>query len=76
MQIYDLWSGMTLVGGLFSHSQLLFNYECFVMFEALKKSIDTQNYYHMKNALQATPHILGFQLEERVKKVGYALIDL
>ena len=30
----------------------------------------------MKNALQADLQTLGFQMEERVRKVGHALIDL
>ena len=73
---YDLWNGMALVGGLFSHSQLLHKHECFVVFEAIKKSIENHSSIHMKNVLQAASHSLRFQFEERIRKVGYALIDL
>ena len=76
MQHYDLWNGMALVGGLISYSQLLFKHECFILFEAIKKSIDNHSSIHMKNALQATSYALGSQFKERIKKVGYALIDL
>ena len=53
MPHYDLWHGMALVGGLFSHSQLLVKHECFSLFEAIKKSIDNHISIHMKNTLQA-----------------------
>ena len=76
MQNHDLWNGMALVGGLFSHTQLLQKHEFFVVFEALKKSIDSHSFIYLKHALQSAPQFMGFQLVESVKKVGHAMIDL
>ena len=38
--------------------------------------IHNRNSIHMKNTLHAASQSLGFQFEEYVKKVGYALVDL
>ena len=76
MQNYDLWNGMVLVGGLFSHTQLLQKHEFYVFFEALKKSIDTCNFIYLKHALPSEPCLMGVQLVERIKLVGHAMIDL
>ena len=76
MQNYDLWNGMALVGGLFSHTQLLQKHKFFVIFYAFKKSIDNRSFIYLKNALQFAPRLIGFQLVERIKKVGHAMIDL
>ena len=46
------------------------------MFEALKKVIDKCSPSYMKGALQVTSCALSFKLEERIKKMGYALLDL
>jgi hypothetical protein len=51
---------MALVGGLFSHSQLLVKHECFVLFEAIKKLIHNRSSISMKNALQVASRSLGF----------------
>ena len=55
MQKYDLWNGMALVGGLFSHSQLLQKHEFYVVFEAMKTSIDTCSFIYLKHALPPNP---------------------
>lgn len=76
MQNYNLWNGMTLVGGLFSHNQLLQKHEFYVVFEALKKSIDTCSSIYLKHALPFEPCLMGVQLVERIKLVAHAMIDL
>ena len=76
MQNYDLWKGMALVGGLFSYIQLLQKHEFYVIFEALKKSIDTYSSIYLKHALPFEPCLMGVQLVERIKLVGHAMIDL
>ena len=43
MQKYDLWNGMALVGGLFSHFQILQKNEYYIVLEAMKKTIDNCN---------------------------------
>ena len=48
LQKYDLWNGVALVGGLFSHFQLLHYREFYVVFEALKHAIDTGNFIYFK----------------------------
>ena len=76
MQKYDLWNGMALVGGLFSHSQLLQKHEFYVVFEAMKTSIDTCSFIYLKHALPSDPQLMGVQLVERIKLVGLAMIEL
>ena len=55
MKKYDLCNGKALVVGLFSHSQLLQKHEFYVVFEALKKSIDTCSFIYVKHALPSEP---------------------
>ena len=76
MHQYDLWNDMALVGGLFSHTQLMQKHEYFIVFDAIKKSVDNHSFIHLKNVLQTASRYMGFQLVERIKKVGHALIDL
>ena len=76
MQKYDLWNGKALVGGLFSHSQILQNHEFYVVFEAMKKSIDTSNFIYLKHALPSNPQLMGVQLVEIINLVGQAMIEL
>ena len=76
MHQYDLWSGLALVGGLFSHTQLMQMHEFFIIFDAMKKSVDNHSFIHLKNVLQTASRSMGVQLVERIKKVGHALIDL
>ena len=67
---------MALFGGLFSHTQLMQKHEYFIVFDAIKKSVDNRSFIHLKNVLQTASRSMGFQLVERIKKVGHALIDL
>ena len=76
MQKYDLWNGMALVGGLFSHSQILQKHEFYVVFEAMKRSIDTGSFIYLKHSLPSDPRLMGVQLVERIKLVGLAMIEL
>ena len=76
LHMYDLRNGMALVGGLFSHSQLLQKHEFYGVFEAMKKSIDTCNFIYLKHALPSDPRLMGVQLVERIKLVGLAMIEL
>ena len=50
--------------------------EYIIIFDAIKKSVDNRSFIHLKNVLQTTSCSMGFQLVERIKKVGHALIDL
>ena len=70
MQKYDLWNEVALVGGLFSHFQLLHKHEFYVVFEAIKKAIETRYFIYLKHALPLEPRLLGVQLVEQIKLVG------
>ena len=59
MKKYDLWNGVALVGGLFSHFQLLHKHEFYVVFEVLKKAIDTGSFIYLKHALPPEPRLMG-----------------
>ena len=72
----DLWIGLALVGGLFSHTQLMQIHEFFIFFDAMKKLVDNRSFIQLKNALQTASCSMGVQLVECVKKVSHALIDL
>ena len=76
MQKYDLWNGMALVGGLFSHFQLLQKHEFYVVFEAMKKAIDTCSIIYLKHALPSDPRLMGVHVVERIMSVGLAMIEL
>ena len=59
MQKYDLWNDMALVGGLFSHSQLLQKCEFYGVFETMKKSIDTCSFIYLKHTFPSDPRLMG-----------------
>ena len=62
MQKYDLRNGVALVGGLFSHFQLLHKHEFYVVFGVVKKAIDTGSFIYLKHALPPKPRLMGIQL--------------
>ena len=76
MQKYDLWNGVALVGGLFSHFQLLQNHEFFDIFEAIKKAIDSAIFNYLKFSLLSASNFMDIHLVECIKLVGQALIEL
>ena len=76
MQNYDLWNGMALVGGLFSHFQLLQKHEYYVILEAMKQAIDTCSIIYLKHALPPDPRLMGVHVVERIMSVGLAMIEL
>ena len=47
-----------------------------VMFDALQKAFEKQNPCIMKSALQTTARTLGHQLEDRVRRIGFSILDL
>ena len=76
LQKYDLWSGHALVGGIFQKSQLIRKHELLVMYDSLQKLFASQNSRIMRSTLQTTTRALGYQLQERVKHIGYAILDM
>ena len=74
MKKYDLWNGMALVGGLFSHFQLLQKHEYYVVLEAMKKAIDTCSIIYLKHALPPDPCLMGVNVVDRIMLVGLAMI--
>ena len=76
MQKYDLWNGMALVGGLFSHFQILQKHEYYIVLEAMKKTIDNCNIIYLKQSLPSDPRLMGERVVERILSVGLAMINL
>ena len=76
MQKYDLWNGIALVGGFFSHFKLLQKHEYYVILEAMKQAIDTCNIIYLKHALSPDPRVMGVHVVERIMSVSMAMIDL
>ena len=76
MQKYDLWNGMALVGGLFSHFQILQKHEYYNAFEAMKKTIDNCNISVLKQSFSSDTRIMGERVVERILLVGQAIINL
>ena len=50
--------------------------EFYVVFEAMKTSIDTCSFIYLKHALPSDPRLMGVHLVERIKLVGLAMIEL
>ena len=67
---------MALVGGLFSHFQLLQKHEYYVILEAMKQAIDTCSIIYLIHALPPDPRVMGVHVVERIMSVDMAMIDL
>ena len=76
MQKYDLWNGMALVGGLFSHFQILQKHEYYNALEAMKKTIDSCNISVLRQALSSATRPMDAHVVERILSVGQAMIYL
>ena len=76
MQKYDLWNGMALVGGLFSHFQIFQKHEYYNAFEAMKKTIDNCNISYLKQFLPSDTRLMGERVVERIWSVRLAMINL
>ena len=67
---------MALVGGLFSHFQLLQRHEYYNALEAMKKIVDNCNISVLKQALSSDTRIMDEHVVERILSVGQAMINL
>ena len=76
MQKYDLWNGMALVGGLFSHFQILQKHEYYNALEAMKKTIDNCNISVLKQDFSSDTRLMDAHVVERIILVGQAMIYL
>ena len=76
MHKYDLWNGMALVGGLFSHFQILQKHEYYTVLEVMKKTIDNCNIIYLKQSLPSDSRLMGERVVERILSVGLAMINL
>ena len=76
MQKYDLWNGMALVGGLFSHFQILQKHEYYNALEAMKKTINNCNISALIQALLSDTWLMDEHVVERILLVGQAMINL
>ena len=74
MQKYDLWNGMALVGGLFSHFQILQKHEYYNALEAMKQTIDSCNISDLRQALLSATRPMDNHVVERILSVGHAMI--
>ena len=50
--------------------------EAMVTFEALQKSCEKHNPRFLTKTFQVTTQVLGYQLSEGVKKIGFVLLDI
>ena len=76
MQKYDLWNGMALVGGLFSHFEILQKNEYYIVLEVMKKTIDISNISYLKQSFPSDTWLMGEHVVERILSVGLAMINL
>ena len=67
---------MALVGGFFSHFQILQKHEYYIVLEVMKKSIDNYNIIYLKESLPFDPWFMGEHVVERILLVGMAMINL
>ena len=67
---------MALVGGFFSHFQILQKHEYYIVLEAMKKAIYNCNINFLKHSLPSDPRLIGEHVMERIFSVGMAMIDL
>ena len=67
---------MALVGGLFSHFQILQKHEYYNALDAMKKTIDNCNISVLKEAFSSDTRPMDALVVERILSVGQAMINL